>query len=227
MDASFWDGKRPDGVGNTVNPDEYSSVLSVVNALLRENRSRSAFTGIGHTLSYHDIDTLSRQFAAYLQNSTNLEPGDRIAIQMPNLLQYPVVVYGALRAGLVIVNTNPLYTAREMRHQFKDCGAKALVFLENFGHLVQEVVADTEIQYLFVTRLADMLPTPRRQIINFVVKHIKKMVPGYSLPEAVPLHHALKSFSASQYRPVPEGALSDPVVLQYTSTTLPSELLIQ
>ena len=219
MDASFWDGKRPDGVGNTVNPDEYSSVLSVVNALLRENRSRSAFTGIGHTLSYHDIDTLSRQFAAYLQNSTNLEPGDRIAIQMPNLLQYPVVVYGALRAGLVIVNTNPLYTAREMRHQFKDCGAKALVFLENFGHLVQEVVADTEIQYLFVTRLADMLPTPRRQIINFVVKHIKKMVPGYSLPEAVPLHRALKSFSASQYRPVPEGALSDPVVLQYTGGT--------
>ena len=159
MDASFWDGKRPAGVGNSINPDEYSSVLSVVNALLRENGARPAFTGIGHTLSYHDIDVLSRQFAAYLQNNTNLKPGDRIAIQMPNLLQYPVVVYGALRAGLVIVNTNPLYTAREMRHQFKDSGAKALVFLENFGHLVQEVVAETEIQYLFVTCLADMLPT--------------------------------------------------------------------
>ena len=217
MDASFWDGKRPAGVGNTVNPDEYSSVLSVVNALLHENHSRPAFTGVGHTLSYHDIDILSRQFAAYLQNSTNLKPGDRIAIQMPNLLQYPVVVYGALRAGLIIVNTNPLYTAREMRHQFKDCGAKALVFLENFGHLVQEVVADTEIQYLFVTSLADMLPTPRRQIVNFLVKHIKKMVPRYSLPEAVPLLRALNS--SGGYRPVPEGVLSDPVVLQYTGGT--------
>lgn len=219
MDASFWDGKRPAGVGNSINPDEYSSVLSVVNALLRENGARPAFTGIGHTLSYHDIDVLSRQFAAYLQNNTNLKPGDRIAIQMPNLLQYPVVVYGALRAGLVIVNTNPLYTAREMRHQFKDCGAKALVFLENFGHLVQEVVAETEIQYLFVTCLADMLPTPRRQIVNFLVKHVKKMVPRYSLPEAVPLHRALKSISAARYRPVPEGRLSDPVVLQYTGGT--------
>ena len=217
MDASFWDGKRPAGVGNTINPDEYSSVLSVVNALLHENHSRPAFTGVGHTLSYHDIDILSRQFAAYLQNSTNLKPGDRIAIQMPNLLQYPVVVYGALRAGLIIVNTNPLYTAREMRHQFKDCGAKALVFLENFGHLVQEVVADTEIQYLFVTSLADMLPTPRRQIVNFLVKHIKKMVPRYSLPEAVPLLRALNS--SGGYRPVPEGVLSDPVVLQYTGGT--------
>ena len=217
MDASFWDGKRPAGVGNTINPDEYSSVLSVVNALLHENHSRPAFTGIGHTLSYHDIDILSRQFAAFLQNSTNLKPGDRIAIQMPNLLQYPVVVYGALRAGLIIVNTNPLYTAREMRHQFKDSGAKALVFLENFGHLVQEVVADTEIQYLFVTCLADMLPAPKRQIVNFLVKHIKKMVPRYSLPDAVPLLRALNS--SGGYRPVPEGVLSDPVVLQYTGGT--------
>ena len=219
MDASFWDGKRPAGVGNTIDPDEYSSVLSVVNALLHENRSRPAFTGIGHTLSFQDIDILSRQFAAYLQNSTNLKPGDRIAVQMPNLLQYPVVVYGALRAGLIIVNTNPLYTAREMRHQFKDCGAKALVFLENFGHLVQEVVTETEIQYLFVTCLADMLPTPRRQIVNFLVKHIKKMVPRYSLPEAVPLLRALNPSGGLQYRPVPEGALSDPVVLQYTGGT--------
>lgn len=219
MDASFWDGKRPPGVGNTINPDEYSSVLSVVNALLHENRSRPAFTSIGQTLTYRDIDTLSRQFAAYLQKSTNLKPGDRIAIQMPNLLQYPVVVYGALRAGLVIVNTNPLYTAREMRHQFKDSGAKALVFLENFGHLVQEVVTGTDIQYLFVTCLADMLPTPRRQVINFLVKRIKRMVPRFSLPEAIPLRRTFESVSASQYRPVPEGRLTDPVVLQYTGGT--------
>ena len=219
MDASFWDGKRPAGVGNVINPDEYSSALSVINAFLNENSSRPAFTGIGHTLSYEDIDLQSRQFAAYLQKNTDLRPGDRIAIQMPNLLQYPVVVYGALRAGLVIVNTNPLYTAREMLHQFKDSGAKALVFLENFGHLVEEVVGQTEIQNLFVTRLADMLPAPKRQVVNFLVKHVKKMVPKYSLPGAVPLLNALRSVNAFDYKPVPEGKLSDPVVLQYTGGT--------
>ena len=219
MDASFWDGKRPAGVGNVINPDEYSSALSVINAFLNENSSRPAFTGIGHTLSYEDIDLQSRQFAAYLQKNTDLKPGDRIAIQMPNLLQYPVVVYGALRAGLVIVNTNPLYTAREMLHQFKDSGAKALVFLEKFGHLVEEVVGQTEIQHLFVTRLADMLPAPKRQVVNFLVKHVKKMVPKYALPGAVPLLNALRSVSASDYKPVPEGKLSDPAVLQYTGGT--------
>ena len=219
MDASFWNGKRPAGVGNAVNPDEYSSALSVINAFLHENSSLPAFTGIGHTLTYADIDHYSQQFAAYIQKNTDLKPGDRIAIQMPNLLQYPIVVYGALRAGLVIVNTNPLYNAREMLHQFKDSGAKALVFLENFGHLVEEVVGQTEIKHIFVTRLADMVPAPKRQVVNFLVKYVKKMVPRYSLPKAVPLLDAFRNAQASDYQPVPEGKLSDPVVLQYTGGT--------
>ena len=219
MDASFWNDKRPDGVGNSINPDEYSSALSVINALLHENSTRPAFTGIGHTLTYSEIDIYSLCFAAYIQQNTDLKPGDRIAIQMPNLLQYPVVVYGALRAGLVIVNTNPLYTAREMLHQFRDSGARALVFLENFGHLVEEVVSQTEIKHLFVTRLADMVPAPKRQIVNFLVKHVKKMVPRYYLPEAIPFIDALKFGKPSDYLPVPEGKPSDPVVLQYTGGT--------
>ncbi|WP_257284613.1 AMP-binding protein [Endozoicomonas sp. SESOKO1] len=219
MDASFWNGKRPSGVSNTVNPDEYSSALSVINAFLNENSSHPAFTGIGHTLTYADIDLYSQQFAAYIQRNTDLKPGDRIAIQMPNLLQYPIVVYGALRAGLVIVNTNPLYTAREMLQQFKDSGAKALVFFENFGHLVEEVVGETDIKHLFVTRLADMVPAPKRHIVNFLVKYVKKMVPRYSLPNAVPLLDTLRTAKASDYQPVPEGKLSDPVVLQYTGGT--------
>lgn len=219
MDASFWHGKRPAGVVNTINPDEYFSALSVINAFLNENSSHPAFTGIGHTLTYAEIDAYSRQFAAYIQKSTDLKPGDRIAIQMPNLLQYPIAVYGALRAGLVIVNTNPLYTARELLHQFKDSGAKALVFLENFGHLVEEVVGQTEIKHLFVTRLADMVPAPKRQVVNFLVKHVKKMVPRYSLPEAIPFLDVLKYGNASGYLPVAEGTLSDPVVLQYTGGT--------
>lgn len=219
MDASFWNGKRPAGVGNNINPDEYFSVLSVINDFLSANCSRSAFTGIGHTLSYAEIDIYSRQFAAYLQQKTDLKPGDRIAIQMPSLLQYPIAVYGALRAGLIIVNTNPLYTAREMLHQFKDSGAKALVFLENFGHLVEEVVGQTEIKHLFVTRLADMVPVPKRQIVNFMVKHVKKMVPGYSLPNATPFLDALKEGDVGLYQPPSAGSLSDPVVLQYTGGT--------
>ncbi|USE39031.1 AMP-binding protein [Endozoicomonas sp. SCSIO W0465] len=219
MDAPFWNGKRPAGVANAVNPDEYSSALSVINAFLNENSSCAAFTGIGHTLTYADIDLYSQQFAAYIQRDTDLKPGDRIAIQMPNLLQYPIVVYGALRAGLVIVNTNPLYTAREMLHQFKDSGAKALVFLENFGHLVEEVVGETDIKHLFVTQLADMVPAPKRQVVNFLVKYVKKMVPRYSLPRAVPLLDTFRTAKASDYQPVPEGKLSDPVVLQYTGGT--------
>ncbi|WP_257263171.1 AMP-binding protein [Endozoicomonas sp. ONNA2] len=219
MDASFWDGKRPAGVGNAVNLDEYSNVLSVINVFLKENRSLPAYTGIGHTLTYADIDLYSKQFAAYIQRYTDLQPGDRIAIQMPNIIQYPIVVYGALRAGLVIVNTNPLYTAREMLHQFKDSGAKALVFLENFGHLIEEVVGQTEIKHLFVTQLADMVPAPKRQVINFLVKYIKRMVPGYSLPTVVTLLDTLRTAKASDYQPVPEAELSDPVVLQYTGGT--------
>ncbi|MBO9479840.1 AMP-binding protein [Salinisphaera sp. G21_0] len=219
MDASFWNGKRPAGVGDSVNPDEYSSALSVINAFLNENSSLPAFTGIGHTLTYADIDLYSQQFAAYIQRNTDLQPGDRIAIQMPNLLQYPIVVYGALRAGLVIVNTNPLYTAREMLHQFKDSGAKALVFFENFGDLVEEVVGQTDIKHLFVTRLADMVPAPKRQVVNFLVKYVKKMVPRYSLPKAVPLLDAFRAAKASDYQPIPEGKLSDPLVLQYTGGT--------
>ncbi|WP_419834551.1 AMP-binding protein [Endozoicomonas atrinae] len=138
------------------------------------------------------------------------------SLQTPEMI---ITLYGALRAGLVIVNTNPLYTAREMLHQFKDSGAKALVFLENFGHLVEEVVGQTEIKHIFVTRLADMVPAPKRQVVNFLVKYVKKMVPQYSLPNAVPLLDAFRAVKASDYQPVPEGKLSDPVVLQYTGGT--------
>lgn len=220
MQASFWSDKRPAGVADTVNPDQYPNLLSIVNELLENNAQRPAFTGIGHTLSYADIDRYSNRFASYLQNHTSLKPGDRIAIQMPNLLQYPIAVYGAIRAGLVIVNTNPLYTAREMKHQFVDSGAKALVFMDNFGHLVEEVVADTQIEHLIVTRVADMLPAPKRQIINFLAKHVKKMVPAFNLPDAVPFLKALSQGESSTYKaPANAPDLQDPAVLQYTGGT--------
>ncbi|WP_067518338.1 AMP-binding protein [Endozoicomonas ascidiicola] len=219
MDASFWNGKRPAGVDNTIDPDQYPSVLSVINGFLTDNAARPAFTGLGLTLTFADLDRYSRQFATYLQIHTDLQPGDRIAIQMPNVLQYPIAVYGALRAGLVVVNTNPLYTAREMLHQFKDSGAKALVFLENFGHLVEEVVGQTEIKHLISTQLADMLPSPKKQILNFLVKRVKKMVPDFELPSATPFRNALALGDLGTYQ-APTGAkLSDPIVLQYTGGT--------
>ena len=219
MDASFWNGKRPAGVANTINSDQYPSVLSVINQFLRENGARPAFTGIGHTLTFSEIDEYSRQFAAYLQEFTDLQPGDRIAIQMPNILQYPIAVYGALRAGLVVVNTNPLYTAREMLHQFKDSGAKALVFLDNFGHLVEEVVEQTEIKHLIMTRLADMLPAPKRQILNFLVKHVKKMVPNHGLTNVIPFREVLSQGASVTFHAPDNPNLNDPVVLQYTGGT--------
>ena len=185
MEENFWSGKRPLGVGDTIDVDKYPSVLSVIENIFCEHASKPAFTSIGHTMTYADIDRCSKGFASYLQNYTDLKPGDRIAIQMPNLLQFPIAAYGAIRAGLVIVNTNPLYTAREMRHQFNDSGAKALVFLNVFGHLVEEVVADTAIQHLVCTQLADMLPAPKRLFINFAAKYVKKMVKPFVLKNVV------------------------------------------
>ena len=220
MDASFWNDKRPKGVPNSVDPDQFSNVLTLVDSLLSQNSDRAAFTGIGHTLTFADIDRYSQHFAAYLQQHTSLKPGDRIAIQMPNLLQYPIVVYGAIRAGLVIVNTNPLYTARELLHQFKDSSAKAVIFLENFAHLMEEVVAETDIEYLFMTQLADMLPFPRRPLINFAVKHLKKMVLPHKLQNTISLREAFQLGAKCQCAaPEPAACLSDPAVLQYTGGT--------
>ena len=219
MDAAFWNDKRPEGVANTIDPDAHGNLLEVINRAMSEYAGNPAFTGIGYTLRFADIDRYSNQFAAYLQNHTRLRPGDRIAIQMPNLLQYPIVVYGAIRAGLVVVNTNPLYTAREMLHQFQDSGVKALVYMENFGHLVEKVVGRTNIETLIVTRLADMLPAPKRQIINFLIRHVKKMVPRYYLEGEVCFRNALSRGAREQYKKPPVAAMDDPAVLQYTGGT--------
>lgn len=219
MDAQFWNGKRAPGVKDTINPDEYTSILEVFEESVKKHADKPAFTGIGFTLTYSDVDKLSTNFAAYLQNYTDLHPGDRIAIQMPNLLQFPIAVYGALKAGLIIVNTSPLYTAREMHHQFNDSGARALIFLDVFGHLVESIVKDTPLEYLIVTSLADCLPAPKRTLVNFVAKHIKKMVPPFSLPNAVGFRKALNLSSGRPFVK-PMGAFgNDIAVLQYTGGT--------
>ncbi|MFL1553587.1 AMP-binding protein, partial [Pseudomonas sp. D47] len=148
MQPDFWSDKRPAGVPINIDVSEYNSVIDVFERSCAKFSDRPAFSNMGVTLTYAELERYSAAFAAYLQSRTNLIPGDRIAVQMPNVLHYPIAVFGALRAGLIVVNTNPLYTPREMRHQFKDSGARALVYLNLFGAKVQEVLPDTDIQYL-------------------------------------------------------------------------------
>lgn len=177
-----------------------------------------AFTCLNHTITYRELDHLSARFAAYLQHHTTLEPGDRIAVQLPNVLQYPVAVFGALRAGLIVVNTNPLYTASELEHQLTDSGAKALVVLANVAAHAAQVVEKTPVEKVILTEIADLHPPLRRTLINFAVKYIKKMVPPFSFKSSVRFNQVLSSVSANDWQPV-TGTPDDVAVLQYTGGT--------
>lgn len=218
MQPEFWNDKRPAGVEQTVDVSEFRSIPEVIERSCKQHADRPAYSNMGVTLRYADVDRYSAAFAAYLQQNTKLQPGDRIAIQMPNILQYPIAVLGAMRAGLVVVNTNPMYTVREMRHQFKDSGAKALVYLNVFGHMVKEALADTDVEYLFEARMGDMLPGLKGKLVNFAVKHVKKMVPAYDLPQAVPFKDVLKKGRGHALKPV-EANHDTLAVLQYTGGT--------
>lgn len=218
MEASFWNDKRPPGVPHDIDLSQFSSIIDVFESSCAKHANRPAFTNMGVTLSYADLERHSAEFASYIQKYTDLKPGDRIAIQMPNVLQFPIAVFGAMRAGLVVVNTNPLYTAREMRHQFTDSGARALIYMNMFGHLVEEVLPDTEIKYLFEARMGDMLPGVKGLLVNAAVKHVKKLVPRYRLPQAVSFKSALSR--CRDAKPVPVSrTLDDVAVLQYTGGT--------
>jgi long-chain acyl-CoA synthetase len=219
VEASFWDGKRAPGVQDTIDLSKYDTVVEVIENSFKRYADRPAFTSIGHTLTYRQIDEYSAAFASYLQNHTTLKPGDSIAIQMPNILQYPIAMYGALRAGLRVVNTNPLYTEREMLHQFNDSGAKALLCMDVFAKSVQGVKDQTGIKHIIVTSLADMLPGLKRVLINAAAKHIKKMVPAYSLPEAVSFRTCLKLGKGKGFQENHMKNPSDTIVLQYTGGT--------
>ncbi|MCE8032405.1 MAG: AMP-binding protein [Halomonas sp.] len=198
--------------------DRYRSLMDVFHEAVKRFSDNPAFTCMGQTLTFAELDRLSADFAAWLQHETGLQPGDRIAIQLPNVLQFPIAVFGALRAGLVVVNTNPLYTEREMAHQFKDSGAKAILILANMASKLEKILDRTGIEHVLVTELGDMHGFPKRFLINAVVKHVKKMVPSYSLPMAVPFRKALKDGASRQHREV-ERSLDDIAALQYTGGT--------
>lgn len=218
MQPEFWNDKRPAGVPTALDSQAYQSVVEVFDRSCKTFADRPAFTNMGVTLSYADLDRHAAAFAAWLQQHTGLKPGDRIAVQLPNVLQYPIVVFGALRAGLVVVNTNPLYTAREMRHQFNDSGARALVYLNMFGQRVEEVVADTQLEYLVEARMGDLMSPAKGWLVNTVVSKVKKLVPAFNLPQAVPFRQALQRGAGSAYQPV-QLSPGDIAVLQYTGGT--------
>ncbi|SNS13398.1 long-chain-fatty-acid--CoA ligase FadD1 [Pseudomonas segetis] len=218
MIENFWKDKYPVGVAAEINPDQYPNIQAVLQQSCQRFADKPAFSNMGKTLTYGDIYKLSGDFAAYLQNHTDLQPGDRIAVQMPNILQYPIVVFGAIRAGLVVVNTNPLYTARELEHQFNDSGAKALVCLANMAHLAEQVVPKTGVRSIIVTEVGDMLPMFKRLIVNAVVKHVKKMVPAYKLPQSTSFLGALAKGRGQAVKEA-SPANGDVAVLQYTGGT--------
>lgn len=218
MNDNFWTDKYPAGIPPEIDADLYPSIQAVLRESCERFAGLPAFSNMGKTLTYADIYRLSGDFAAWLQNHTDLQPGDRIAIQLPNILQYPVVVFGAIRAGLIVVNTNPLYTAREMEHQFNDSGAKALISLANMGHLVEQVLPKTGITTVIMTEVGDMLPPLKRLLVNSVVKYVKKMVPAYHLPKAYKLTDVLAVGSKKAACNI-EANGDDVAVLQYTGGT--------
>lgn len=218
MIENFWKDKYPAGVPSEIDPDLYPNLLAVLKTACQRFADKPAFSNLGETLSYGELYRRSGAFAAYLQGLDDLRPGDRIAIQLPNLLQFPVAVFGALRAGLVVVNTNPLYTEREMLQQFNDAGARALICLANKADLVETVLPRTGIRHVIVSEIGDLLSPIRRLMVNAVVRYVKHLVPDYHLPQAVKFTDALAHGKHLPLREVdPPG--SEVAVLQYTGGT--------
>jgi long-chain acyl-CoA synthetase len=213
-----WLASYPAIVPAQINVDEFPSIVSVLTQACEQFRDNPAYHNLGKTLSYEDVDRLSARFASYLLNDLKLKKGDRVALMMPNILQYPVAIFGVLRAGLTVVNTNPMYTGRELRHQLSDSGASAIVVLEMFAHTLAEIIADTPIRQVITTCIGDLLGFPKGPITNFVLRHVKKLIPDYHLPGAITFNQALARGQESR---LPEVDIrpEDVAFLQYTGGT--------
>ena len=214
----IWLKHYPQGVPAEVDVHRFASLKDMLAQCCARFRQRPAFTNLGISLSYDQLDRLSRNFGAYLQQDLGLQKGERVAIMLPNLLQYPVALFGALRAGLVVVNVNPLYTARELQHQLVDSGATVVVVLENFAHTLEKVVAATGVHHIVTTQVGDLFPPVKACLVNFVVKRIKRLVVRWHLPGAVSFQAALKGGARHGLQDV-ALAHEDIAFLQYTGGT--------
>ena len=214
----IWLKHYPSTVPAEIDVNEFRSIGDLFLKSAKQYASRDAYVNMGKAITYAELEKLSANFGAYCQSVLKLPRGARIALMMPNLLQYPICLYGALRAGYTIVNCNPLYTERELEHQLKDSGAEAIVIVENFASVLEKVVARTPVKHVIVTQLGDMLDFPKRMIVNLVVKHVKKMVPAWSINNAVELRDALIEGGRHPLQPV-EVTHEDIAFLQYTGGT--------
>lgn len=213
-----WLKSYPPGVPEEVPTPPYRSVRDLFEHSFAEYPNNASYTNMGRTLSYADLNHLSMRFACYLQQELGMTRGERVAIMLPNILQYPVAMCGIFRAGLVVVNVNPLYTARELKHQLKDSGARCVVILENFAHILEEVVADTDVDFVVTTGVGDLLSWPKSTLTNFALRHVRKAVPSYRLANSVSFKAALKAGSNKDLTPVDIG-FADIAYLQYTGGT--------
>jgi long-chain acyl-CoA synthetase len=218
MGEKIWLKSYPAKMPAELGPPLFTALPGLLDDTFSKFAGLPAFSNLGHTISFSEIDRLSRDFAAYLLGLPGIAAGDRIAIMLPNLLQYPVVLFGILRAGLTVVNVNPLYTTRELELQLTDSGAKAIVILENFAKTLQTVLPATAIEQVICTQVGDLLPAPKRWLVNFVIKHVKKMVPPWKIDRATPLRDALASGNQAPFVPFPV-AHDDIAFLQYTGGT--------
>jgi len=218
MTNKIWLRNYPDGIPAEINADLFISIPDLIEKLAIKFADKPAYHNLGHTISYAALERLSRDFAAFLQGLPNMAKGERVAIMAPNLLQYPVALFGILHAGMTVVNVNPLYTPRELEFQLKDSGAKAIVILENFANTLQQVLGKTRIEHVITTQLGDLLPIPKRWIVNLVIKRVKKMVPAWRIDGAIGFRSALARGAATPLKPV-EVTHDDIAFLQYTGGT--------
>ncbi len=213
-----WLRSYPKGVPHEIDVDEYASIPAVLEVACRRFADRPAFENMGRVFTYAQIDELSRQFAAFLIHDLKLKKGDRVALMLPNVLQYPIAIFGVLRAGLTVVNTNPMYTARELRHQLVDSGAAAIVVLDNFAATVSEVLKETTVRHVITTGVGDLLPFPRSALVNFALKYVKKAIPDFRIEGAIRFRDALKRGAGKTLPPV-SITHDDIAFLQYTGGT--------
>lgn len=217
MTDRLWLKSYPPGVPAEIDPSQYRSLVALMEESFRNFASRTAYSFMGKDVSYAQVDSLSQALAAYFQ-SLGLVKGDRVAIMMPNVPQYPVAVAAILRAGLIVVNVNPLYTPRELEHQLKDSGAKAIVIIENFAHTLEQCIGHTEVRHVVLCAFGDMLGLLKGAVVNYVIRNKRKMVPPFNLPQAVRFNEAIARGTRGPFK-APAVAADDVAVLQYTGGT--------